>query len=204
MTIYILRHAETEFNKLGIIQGSSVNTDLNETGRQQAQAFYEHHKDIDFQLVVTSVLKRTHQTVQGFIDKGLPWEATPHINEMTWGHHEGKPVSADFNEIWNNVRFAWNNGQLDARMPGGESAQELNDRLLLFIDWLKQREEERVLVCMHGRSMRGLISLMKGVSLAEMEGNPHVNTGYYVAHKRGHEFHFSAENITPHLEAVGR
>jgi len=199
MTIYIVRHAETEFNKLGIIQGSSVDTDLNETGRQQARAFYEHHQHIDFQLVVTSALKRTHQTVQGFIERGLPWEITPHINEITWGHHEGNKVSPEYTELWNDVRAAWNSGQLDARMPGGESAQELNDRLTLFIDWLKQRTEERVLVCMHGRSMRGLVSLLKGVSLAEMEGNPHVNTGYYVAHLRDGGFHFSAENITPHL-----
>jgi hypothetical protein len=47
--------------------------------------------------------------------------------------------------------------------------------------------------------MRGLITLMKGVSLAEMEGNPHVNTGCYIAEYRAGQFHFEAENSTEHL-----
>jgi phosphoserine phosphatase len=200
MTVYIVRHAETEFNKLGIIQGSSVDTDLNDTGRTQAAAFYQYHRDIAFDLVVTSTLKRTHQTVQGFLDSGLPWTIKPEINEITWGDHEGQTVSEHWNNVWQEVRAAWNNGQLDARMPGGESAQELNDRLMRFVEWLEQRPEKCVLVCMHGRSMRGLVSLLKGVSLAEMEGNPHVNTGYYVAQKDENGFRFLAENITPHLD----
>ncbi len=200
MTVYILRHAETEFNKLGIIQGSSVDTDLNETGRLQAAAFHDHHRHLPFDLVVTSALKRTHQTVQGFINSGLPWEIKPEINEITWGDHEGQPVSEYWTEVWNEVRTNWNNGQLDARMPGGESAQELNNRLLRFVEWLQQRPEKHVLVCMHGRSMRGLVSLLKGVTLAAMEGNPHVNTGYYVAHLENNVYRFSAENIRPHLD----
>jgi phosphoserine phosphatase len=199
MTIYIVRHGETEFNKLGIVQGSSVDTDLNDKGRSQAKAFYDHHQHVDFKLVVTSALKRTHQTVQGFIDKGLPWHITPDINEITWGHHEGKVISSEYKVLWDEVRNAWNSGDLSARMPGGESAQELNDRLVRFIDWLKQRTEDHVLVCMHGRSMRGLVSLLKGVSLAEMEGNPHVNTGFYVAKLQDGAFYFTAENATPHL-----
>jgi len=41
-TIYFIRHGETEYNKLGIVQGSGVDSELNENGRAQAQAFYNH------------------------------------------------------------------------------------------------------------------------------------------------------------------
>ena len=56
MRVYILRHAETDFNLQGIVQGSSVNTDINEKGQLQSKAFYEHYAHIPFELVVTSAL----------------------------------------------------------------------------------------------------------------------------------------------------
>jgi broad specificity phosphatase PhoE len=202
MRIHILRHGETEFNKLGIIQGSSVNTSLNETGRMQARAFHDFYQHIDFELVVTSALKRTHETVQHFIDKGLPWHITPDINEISWGENEGKPISPEWNKIWVEVRDSWISGDLNARLPGGESAAELNARLERFIAWLKTREEKQILVCAHGRTMRGLISLLKGITLADMEGFPHANTGCYVADYRNGAFHFLAENSVKHLENI--
>ena len=36
--IFIIRHGETELNRLGIVQGSGVDAGLNDTGQQQAQA----------------------------------------------------------------------------------------------------------------------------------------------------------------------
>jgi phosphoserine phosphatase len=200
MQIYILRHGQTEFNKLGIIQGSSVDTDLNDTGREQADAFYAHYQHIDFQLVVTSVLKRTHQTVAKFIDRGTPWIQTPDINEIRWGDHEGQAINPHWDAIWSEVRDAWNAGNLEARMPGGESAADLNLRLDRFIEWLKTRQEARILICSHGRTMRGLISLLKGVTLADMEGTSHSNTGCYVCSFDGRRFDFSVENSLAHIQ----
>jgi len=95
MTLYILRHGETEFNRLGIVQGSGVDTDLNETGIGQSRAFFETYQEIDFQLVVTSKLRRTHQTVRHFLEKEIPWIQTEDINEMSWGDQEGKSNSPE-------------------------------------------------------------------------------------------------------------
>lgn len=38
--IFILRHGETENNRLAIVQGSGIDGTLNETGQQQAHAFF--------------------------------------------------------------------------------------------------------------------------------------------------------------------
>ena len=202
MRIYILRHGETEFNKQNIIQGSSVDTSLNETGQLQAKAFFDHYRDVNFELVVTSALKRTHETVGHFLAKGLPWHITPDINEISWGENEGKKVTDYWTQIWSEVRDQWISGNLDARMPGGESAAELNARLERFIAWLKTRQEKHVLVCSHGRTMRGMISLLKGITLAEMEGNPHSNTGCYIADYHDNKFHFREENSLKHLDNI--
>ena len=72
--IYLIRHGETKYNKLGIVQGSGVDSDLNETGIEQANAFFEHYKNISFDKIYTSKLKRSQQSVQQFIDLGIPYE----------------------------------------------------------------------------------------------------------------------------------
>lgn len=199
MTIYILRHGETEFNRLGIVQGSGVNTELNRTGLEQARAFYEAYKHIDFQLIVTSELQRTHQTVAGFLEKEIPWVKTEDINEISWGDHEGQPGTRERVAVYNRMINEWQAGNLDASLPNGETARQLTGRVGRFIEWLKTRPEKRILVATHGRTMRCLIAMLKGLEPAGMEGVPHANTGLYVIHYQDDEFVFEMENDTRHL-----
>ena len=42
--------------------------------------------------VYVTTLQRTHQTVQHFIDAGIPWIQDANINEISWGEHEGQRV----------------------------------------------------------------------------------------------------------------
>ncbi|GAB4492227.1 MAG: histidine phosphatase family protein [Saprospiraceae bacterium] len=199
MTLYILRHGETEFNRLGIVQGSGVDTDLNETGREQARAFFETYQEIDFQLVVTSKLRRTHQTVARFLEKKIPWIATEDINEISWGDHEGKPGTPERIAVYHRMIGEWKNGNLDASLPNGETARQLRHRVERFIEWLKTRPEKRILVATHGRTMRCLVTMLKGLEPADMEDVPHANTGLYVIHFQNGEFVFERENDTSHL-----
>jgi len=202
MLIYILRHGETEFNRLGIVQGSGVDTDLNETGQAQARAFFEAYQDLDFQLIVTSKLRRTHQTVQMFIDQHIPWIQTPDINEISWGAHEGIPSTPESIEMYKNTIAHWQSGNLDAALPMGESANQLVRRVSRFVEWLKTRPEQRIVVATHGRTLRCLVTLLKGVGPASMEGMPHANTGCYVVRYENGQFTFDLENDVRHLQPL--
>lgn len=187
---------------MGIVQGSGVDTELNETGREQAGAFFEQYGEIDFQLIVTSKLQRTHQTVAGFIKKGTPWTQTPDINEISWGEHEGLKSTPERVALYESMIGEWQNGNYDASLPGGETARQLGERLGRFIDWLHTKPADKVLVCTHGRTMRALVSQMKGIELSQMEGIRHANTGCYVAHLEDGKFVFELENSTAHLDKV--
>jgi probable phosphoglycerate mutase len=81
--VYIVRHGQTDFNARGIVQGSGVDSSLNEKGRAQAEAFYEAFKGVKFDKVYTSVLKRTKESVARFIELGIPTEAVDHIMSNT-------------------------------------------------------------------------------------------------------------------------
>lgn len=204
MNLFILRHGETEYNRLGLIQGSGIDSELNETGRRQARSFFDRYQHIPFQLVVTSALRRTHQTVEPFlIEKNIPWIQTADINEISWGDQEGIAPDEAYLETYRALIHDWNTGKLDSRIPGGESANELGHRLSRFLEWLSHRPEQNILICSHGRTMRALIAMMKGISLAEMEGVRHANTGCYVVQKLDTSlFHFERENCTLHLSPL--
>ena len=73
--IYLVRHGQTDFNLKGIVQGSGVNSSLNKVGRQQANAFFAAYRNVRFDKIYTSELKRTQESVRKFIEKGIPYES---------------------------------------------------------------------------------------------------------------------------------
>lgn len=201
-TIYIVRHGETEYNRLGIVQGGSINSSLNDYGKLQAQAFHRAYGHIPFEVVLTSALKRTHETVWPFISSGLPWEQFQEINEMNWGDWEGKPTHPEMSATYQRIKDAWSSGNLDARLEGAESAAELGRRLSVFHQHLLGRPERHILVCSHGRAMCGLVCLLSGLPLSEMNRFQHSNTGVWRAHLQEGVLHFDLQNDTRHLQLM--
>lgn len=200
--IYIVRHGETEYNRRKIIQGSGVDSELNERGRRQAQAFYEYYREVPFDLVMTSRLRRTHQTMQAFIDQGLPWEQWDELNEMNWGIHEGKPGTPELRDQYIYIRDQWGSGNYDARIEEGESAAELAARLKRFTEALRQRPESRILICSHGRAICALLTIIQQQELYRMNEYTHANTGLWKSVYASNCFHLELENDTTHLSLI--
>lgn len=200
--IYIIRHGQTDYNRLGIVQGQGVDTSLNDTGRMQALAFYEHYRQTPFEAVLTSALKRTHETVSPFLEQGLPWEQFPDLNEISWGRHEGQESTSKTHAQYKAVTNAWKAGDLEARLEDAESAAEMALRLSRFVEHLRQRPEQTLLVCSHGRAMRALMCLLQDEHLQYMDRYSHDNTGLYKAAYQNTRFHFLLQNDTAHLSQL--
>ncbi|MBC7383755.1 MAG: histidine phosphatase family protein [Bacteroidia bacterium] len=184
--IYIIRHGETEYNRLGIVQGSGVDMPLNELGQQQALKFYQYYKSIRFKMIYTSALIRTRQTVLPFIEDGRKYEVHAALNEISWGVFEGKPQSAEERAVYQEVVNAWKTGNYTTKIKGGESAIELQSRQLPFIQYLKkQQNEDCVLICMHGRAMKSFLCSLLDEPLSEMEKFEHSNLCLYVVEYDG-------------------
>jgi probable phosphoglycerate mutase len=201
-TVYITRHGQTDFNLQGIVQGSGVDSSLNDTGRAQASYFYDRHQEVPFQVVLTSRLKRTWETVSHFIEAGIPWEKHLEINEMSWGAHEGKKGTPESIAEYGKIKDGWGLGDIDGRIGGGESAREMSIRLQQFIDHLPEREEDTILICSHGRAMCGLVTLMMGRPINRMNELIHSNTGLWRATLQDDgTWRFDLQNDCSHLPA---
>ena len=199
-TIYFIRHGETDLNRAHIVQGSGIDSSLNDLGHQQARHFYEYYKKENFDLIICSALQRSHQTILPFVEDGIPLRRFAEINEMNWGIHEGKSSTPAMKAAYTEMISQWNQNNLDARLEEGESAQEMADRLQSFLDQLKEMPQKKILVCTHGRALRCLMTLLKGQHLREMEGYSHSNTGLFLVHQKENKFAVVLENDTKHLD----
>lgn len=201
--LYIIRHGETELNRLGIVQGRGVNTDLNDTGKAQAAAFFNRYKEVPFDHIYTSALKRTHQTAQGFIDLGIQWDELDGLDELAWGDWEGKPNTEEARHAFKEIVELWQSGNYDAKFDSGESPNDVLFRLTKAVDFIKSRTDEKcVLICMHGRAMRLLLCYLLAKPMAEMGDFPHQNTTLYRLKYENDKFEVIDFNSTDHLKQM--
>ena len=203
-TIFLLRHGQTDFNVRGIVQGSGVDSSLNDVGRRQAEQFFTAYRQVPFAKVYTSALRRTQESVQRFLDLGLPHEAHAALNEISWGVREGTRITMEEDQEYRQVLIDWAEGRTTSRLLGGESPEEVAARQRPFVDLLKaSHDEETVLVCMHGRAMRVLLCQLLNYPLSCMEGFEHSNLCLYKLEYTGTMFTVKNFLDVAHLQPVG-
>ena len=192
-----MRHAETEFNRKGIIQGSEVDSSINNGGDYQAERFYNFYKNINFDKIYVSGLKRTYQTVIRFVNSGIQCEKLDEFNEISWGINQGK--SDDIDEYENLIK-TWINGYLDNKFKLGESPNEMSNRLTKGFNHVISEGFSTVLLCIHGRALRILLSKIIDNDLTRMDKYVHSNTGLYIidSNKKG-KYEIVSRNLRNHL-----
>lgn len=138
-TICLIRHGETEWNKLGRIQGTT-DVPLNDRGISQAQACAAHLRAEDWDVIVTSPLKRARHTAAIINENlGLPLVEMAEFQEKHFGKAEGLTAQERYG------RYP------DKNYPDQEQLDEFRSRLVSGLTQLnKQYGEKRVLVIAHG------------------------------------------------------
>ncbi len=201
--IYLIRHGQTDYNLQGIIQGSGVDTSLNDTGRAQSEAFFEKYQDISFDKIYTSKLQRSIQSVQGFINKDIPWESYEGLNEISWGNKDGEKVTVEGNHYYEEILKRWSAGECDIPIEGGESPQNVWDRQKPVWELIKTRTDEKnILICMHGRAIRIFLCLLQSMNLKYMDTFPHHNLGLYLLELKNDQIEILLKNDTSHLKHI--
>ena len=200
-TLYIVRHGQTDLNKQGIVQGRGKDTDLNDEGRRQASQFYEAYKSVPFDKIYISELKRTQQSIQQFIDLGIPYQKLAGLDELAWGVYEGQPATTENKAAFLDLMRNWLDGNLDVKFEGGESPNEVKERQLQALETIMAHTEEKnVLICMHGRALRLLMCVLTGLPLTQMDSFPHQNLVLYKVTYDGSKFTIVEANNALHLK----
>jgi broad specificity phosphatase PhoE len=201
--IYLIRHGQTDFNLKNIVQGSGVDTDLNDKGRSQAEAFYNKYKHIPFDKVYTSALKRSMQSVDLFVKSGIPTEALAGLNEISWGTKEGQKITPAEDEYYHYMIKQWQMGNTSLKIEKGESPDDVVNRMKPAIDHIMaQTSENTILICMHGRAIRILLCYLLNYPLRSMDMFEHENLCLYLLNHTGNMFTIEAFNEVSHLRPL--
>ncbi|WP_167549477.1 histidine phosphatase family protein [Thioalkalivibrio sp. ALJ1] len=121
LTIYLVRHGQTDWNKEGRLQGDTDNS-LNATGRSQAYANAEALANVQVDHIYPSGLARAIETAEVFAARA-PITPLTMLNERSRGKYEGEVAEEVADEF--RPRFT----DLDDDMDGGESLSSIANRV---------------------------------------------------------------------------
>ena len=145
MKLILVRHGQTESNKLGRIQGINASP-LTHIGREQAEAASRAlASDAPFALY-SSPLPRALQTAEaiGYRADTQPVEVKELI-EMDVGEFEGLS-GPQLRERFPDVMRSWDEDPAATVMPSGESLYDVRDRAWPVIQSLAERHESETVV----------------------------------------------------------
>jgi len=142
MELYLVRHAQTTYNKLHRIQGSQIDSELNAEGMAQTEKIAERIKDIHFDLVLCSPMKRTRKTLEIILEKHISDQLGDVINfedglkERDWGSMTG--------ELWKDVDF-------ESLPIDAEKYEDFVGRIVATLEkHYVENTDSRVLIVTHG------------------------------------------------------
>lgn len=167
ISITTLRHARTEFNDEKRYAGS-IDIPLSEQGRREAEAVAVKMKDLHFDLIVTSKLRRTHETAKIITDRATPLVRTSLCNERCFGIMEGLTWE-DVQTIKPPILMVAVGGDLHTvNPPQGEPFEQVWDRAKRLRQRLFRRYPgQKILLVSHGVFLQMFHGVLRGSNCIE-------------------------------------
>lgn len=139
--IYIVRHGQTDWNVEKRNQGRT-DVELNETGIKQAEEIKEKLKDIKFDYIFSSPLKRAYKTAEIICNNKNEIIKDERLIERSNGELEGK-LRAEYDGI---VDF----NDINERRYGIEPIVEFRERINNFFNEITSKySEKNILIVTH-------------------------------------------------------
>ncbi|MBN2096423.1 histidine phosphatase family protein [Candidatus Peregrinibacteria bacterium] len=154
--LFLVRHGEVDYNRQGIIAGST-DRPLNETGRRQAEEAAEKVKNLGIDILITSDLKRAKETAEAIGKKiGLPVMIEPAFRERNYGSIEGKSKK-DLKKMYPEYMSEKGTLILENEFPEAEPVHDFCKRIIEAVDsLLKKYSDKNILLVTHAGIFRVL------------------------------------------------
>jgi broad specificity phosphatase PhoE len=173
---FLVRHGETDWNRLGRIQGAT-DIPLNDTGRDQARATGEKMQGRKWDVIFSSPLSRALETANIIASCiGLP-EPTPvpDIVERNYGEAEGM-TGPELEAFYPD----------DTPVPGRETREAVKDRVLAAMHSIAAANKgKNVIIVAHGGVIRAVLQSTTGQAFF----------GERITNGSVHSFHHSDDGL---------
>ncbi len=166
--LWLVRHGETNWNRMGWVQGHLDDPKLTRRGRAQARRVADLLATKDVTAVYSSDLRRARWTAEIIADRvGCTVRTDDRLRERSFGMLEGSPSGTLESEATGIA-----GGRVvdtGARPDGGESLDDVADRCTSFChDLVARQPAGDVVIVAHGGSIRLMKALLAGTEPAGM------------------------------------
>ncbi len=169
--LILVRHGETEWNRLRRVQGGNSNTPLNETGKQQAECLGLRLKSEPIQAIYSSPLERAVDTAQAIAGHHqLDVTLEPDLREFDLGELEGIKTEDLMSKSFREILITNRQGEILPRVPGGESLAEVQQRAWSAVQQaISQHPDGVIVVVSHYFALSTIVCTALNLPLPEME-----------------------------------
>jgi len=165
LKLYLLRHGETVYSRTGGFCGD-LDPELTAEGTLMAKAFADVYRNLPWNAVYVSPMKRTIATAKPLCDAlGIEMQLRDGLKEIRYGKWEGQTVDfvkQNYSEDYTRwlTEPAWN------PPTGGETAVEIASRASLVVAEIQEKYPTgNVLVVSHKATIRIILCSLLGIDL---------------------------------------
>lgn len=200
MYLYVIRHGETEWNRLLKLQGRT-DIPLNDNGIKMAHKTSEGLKDVNFTKIYSSPLSRAVTTANIIKrDRNIPVITDERIIEIGFGVNEGCEYDKNKPDKYPELAKFFREPDVYIPAEGGESIEHLKKRTADFLEYIMEtygETDEVILLSGHGAVIRGIMSYVKGTSVKDFwRGGVQSNCGVTILEIRNNSIDILSENVT--------
>ena len=198
MTLYVIRHGETDINRMGGHFQGQIEIPLNETGVRQAEEARDsfRQRNLTFTHVFASPLSRAFKTaeiVSGFSPDQIITD--DRLLELNFGPFEGRR----WEEMNPRTLHALLHDPLNYYPPAGmETIYHLVARCSQFLQDMASRSDElsgNILIGTHGGTIRGMLCAMHAMDMRYFWEGPMRNCACYVLAPEGNGFRLVSGDV---------
>ena len=156
--LFLIRHGETDWNVEGRYQGQA-DPPLNDRGLRQAHELGDKLASVNLDLLYTSPLLRSEQTAQIISRKlAIPFYKDERLMEINQGKWQTR-LRSEIEALYPDLFRRWETEPWEVTPPGGESLEQVGQRVFAAIDELLQK---------HSGKRIGIVSHRIPIALIKM------------------------------------
>lgn len=152
MLLYMIRHGESEYNRLGLYTGWKQ-ANLTEKGLADAEKIRPILEKVPFDKIYVSDRIRAKQTAEHALP-GREYEETSLIREICLGSLEGTRIADMTEEMLQKIRL------IGFDVVGGESKETFNNRIRSFLKTVEPLGCENVAAFCHGGVLHEVLKIV--------------------------------------------
>ncbi len=171
-TLYLIRHCEAEGNITEIFQGR-IDCDITQKGERQLDCLAERCKEIPFDIIYSSPLKRALKTAQA----ANRFHNAPIIPDSAFAEIDGGEMDghkwSELPSLFPLTYPAWENDLPNFKSEEGESMRQVYERMSKgAMRVVKENKGKIIAIASHGCALKNLCCFLRGLPLEQIESCP--------------------------------